>query len=182
MSCKAYESTGTTPIPEGYLTRVRPDHTLDELLLGMAKPLRSIPFRSQLKELLLASMPLSRIYHWVAAGVYYGYPQHCIEAFLARATVRITQQGTPEELICMNTDFPEAQPYESSGCIPSETLLNLPVAEGLALINQHRFAPVPFTSDMDDITECRDLEELMEAKPEYRTAFITTLRNILEKE
>jgi hypothetical protein len=146
------------------------------------KPLRSIVFRHELRKLLFEVMEHGRIIHWIAAGVYYGYPQHCIEAFLARATVRVTRQGTPEELIYVETDLPEAQPYESVGCIPSEELLCLPLEEAVALINQHRFATHPFVPYAENEPECADLEALIESNPAFAKRFVDMANNILNKE
>lgn len=189
MSCNAYENQPGMPTPEAFLDGVC--HPFAPRVLprrsamfdgALPKPLRSIPFREELKFLLLNVVEHGRIQHWVAAGVYYGYPQHCIEAFLARTTIRITQQGSPEELAYVTTDLPEAQPYESVGCIPSEELLALPLEEGVALINQHRFASHPFTPGMEDEPPCVDLMELAETNLEFRERFIEMVRSIFSNE
>lgn len=147
--------------------------------LNSAVPqLRQIVWTPELRTMLGLHQPSSRILHWVAAGVYYGYPLHCIEAFLARATVRMTGKGTPVELAYIETDLPEAQPFESSGCIPSEQLLQMTTEAAIALINENRFAPYAFEPDLDNEPPCPDLEELVATNPAYKEAFMNAVNTV----
>lgn len=138
----------------------------------------SIEFHDLYRNLLAGNVDPGRLRQWVAAGVYYGYPQDCIEAFLARVVIVMSGMGTPAEqaIATHGPDVPIT--HRRLGFIASDRIYDLSLVEITTLINTERYHPEPYSPGKETNTSCPDLQQYCRENRTYETKYLTMLKAI----
>jgi hypothetical protein len=130
------------------------------------------PVLPQLEDFVLTTF---RVAATIMQGVYYGYPLECVQAF-----VLMRFKGALP-------NHPEDNPYQGTGYVPSAELFQRPVEEVVGLINQHRFARLPFSLTTPDLIHHEEARraytELMRDDPRFKrryNEYTSAIRPLLE--